>query len=132
MRRRVFELMRYVVNGVIATAVHYTVLTIGIEIVHLKSVGFATLIAASCGICASFLGNRYFVFPASGGRFSAQAAKFVVLYGALALLNGSFMYIWSDVHHLDYRYGFVLATAVQFVLSYLGGRFVVFRKASPA
>jgi hypothetical protein len=57
-----------------------------------------------------------------------QAAKFGALYAAIAVLHGLVLYFWTDKLRLDYRYGFLLATVLQVVLSYCGNKKLVFRR----
>ena len=122
------EMIRFVINGLFATAVHFAVLTIGIEIVHLPSAAIANFVAALAGISVSFLGNRYFVFHEHTGTVTGQAARFAGLYFAIAALHAGFMYLWADLYGFDYRFGFVVATAMQVMLSYTGNRFLVFSR----
>lgn len=121
------QLLRYVINGLVATGVHFAVLTLLVEVVHVPSKGVANLLAASVAIVASFLGNRYFVFSATQARASGQLWRFVLLYAAIALINGGLMALWSDLLKFDYRVGFVLISIIQFILSFLGNRLLVFK-----
>ena len=57
-----------------------------------------------------------------------QAIKFSGLYGFIAVLHGLVLLIWTDLYDLDYRFGFIIATLIQVSLSYLGNKFLVFRK----
>jgi putative flippase GtrA len=122
-------IVRFLVNGVAATAVHFSVLWINLHVVGVSSFGLANLIAAVFGITASFLGSRHFVFRAASKPMHHQAWKFGLLYGALALMHGAVLYAWSDRLGLDYRIGFVLATGIQVVSSYFGNKRLVFRHA---
>ena len=118
---------RYVANGIAATAVHYAVLQFNLGVLHLPSAGLANLIAAGFGITTSFLGSRYFVFRAHAGSFLHQFARFGLLYACIALLHGGVLWLWTDLNHLDFRIGFLLATALQVVLSFWGNKVLVFR-----
>jgi putative flippase GtrA len=120
------EFGRYVVNGLVATAVHYAVLTINIEVMHMPSAGLANVLAAVVGIATSFLGSRYFVFRKAHLPVAAQALKFASLYAAIALVHGGVLLLWTDVLGHDYRIGFLIATFIQFSLSYVGNKFLVF------
>lgn len=122
------EIARYIVNGLVATAVHYGVLTMNLKLLGVPSAGLANLIAAVFGITTSFLGNRYFVFTKSSDAFIPQAFKFMGLYGAIALLHGVVLFIWTDHYGIDYRAGFLVATCLQLILSYLGNKFLIFSK----
>jgi putative flippase GtrA len=118
---------RYVVNGLAATAVHFAVLSLNLKVLHVPSAGLSNLCAAIVGLTASFLGNRYFVFRRPDEPLAHQALRFALLYGAIACLHGAVLFAWSDVAGLDYRAGFLLATALQMVLSYFGNKTLVFR-----
>jgi putative flippase GtrA len=127
LRNKTAELIKYFINGLVATSVHYGVLTFNIEMIGLPSAGLANLIAACFGIASSFMGSRYFVFKKYKVSIISQAIKFSALYVILALLHGFILFIWSDWLKQDYRSGFLVATFFQFVLSYIGNKKVVFK-----
>jgi putative flippase GtrA len=121
------EVVRYAINGVVATAVHYGILTFNLSVLGFASAGLANLVAALFGISVSFVGSRYFVFAGSVEAILTQAIKFSVLYGAIAVCHGIVLFIWTDLYALDYRAGFLIATIIQVSLSYLGNKFLVFK-----
>lgn len=122
------RVVRYTVNGLLATGVHFAVLSFNLKVVGVPSAGLANFIAAFFGIAASFLGCRYFVFVGHCESIYRQGAKFGSLYAAIAVLHGLALFVWSDTLHLDYRYGFLLATGLQVILSYCGNKKLVFNK----
>jgi putative flippase GtrA len=122
-----YELVRYIVNGLIATGAHFGVLTFNIQVVGMRSAGVANLIAAIIGITTSFLGSRYFVFKKLQDPILSQATTFLALYVSIAALHGLILYGWTDVGGLDYRIGFLIATFFQVILSYFGNKTLVFR-----
>lgn len=121
------EIIRYVINGLLATAVHYGILTFNLKILNIHSAGLANLFAAFFGISTSFVGSRYFVFKKCDEHIARQAIKFVVLYACIACLHGVVLFFWSDVCKLDYRIGFLFATALQVLVSYAGNKMLVFK-----
>ena len=121
------EVIRYGINGVVATAVHFSVLTVGLRVFEMSSAGLANLIAAVVGISVSFVGSRYFVFRRKQESLVRQAVRFGVLYALIAVLHGLVLLVWTDWQHHDYRTGFLLATVLQVTLSYFGNKFLVFR-----
>jgi putative flippase GtrA len=125
--RHTQEVIRYAINGVVATAVHYGILTFNLSVLGFASAGLANLVAAIFGISVSFVGSRYFVFPGTDEAILTQAIKFSVLYGAIAVCHGMVLFIWTDLYTLDYRVGFLIATIIQVTLSYLGNKFLVFK-----
>lgn len=127
MRSPVDEILRYVVNGLVATLVHYGVLSANLNLLAFQSAGWANFVAAIFGIATSFLGSRYFVFHQTAQSVLQQAIKFCGLYAAIAVLHGLLLWVWSDLNGFDYRIGFLIATFVQVSLSYLGNKFLVFK-----
>lgn len=122
-----YELVRYIANGIVATGVHFGVLTFNIQVVGMRSAGVANLIAALIGITSSFIGSRYFVFKKHQGTILSQAGSFLVLYISIAVLHGLILYGWTDVAGFDYRIGFLIATFFQVILSYFGNKTLVFK-----
>jgi putative flippase GtrA len=120
--------LRFVANGVLATGVHFGVLTLNLEVFHLRSAGIANFVAALFGIAASFVGNRYAVFEGADTPLLPQAARFLALYAFLALFQGFFLALWADFLHFDYRIGFLVAAGGQMVISFLGNKLLVFAK----
>jgi putative flippase GtrA len=123
------ELLRYVINGLVATAFHYSVLLFNLNVLSISSAAIANFLAATVAIAASFIGSRYFVFRASNQPAQAQALSFVLLYGAAAFLHGLILLVWTDWLKLDFRIGFLLATCLQVLLSYFGNKYLVFKTA---
>jgi putative flippase GtrA len=120
------QLLRYLINGVVATAVHYSVFIFNLKVFNIQSAGIANLLAAIFGICASFIGNRYYVFRIKDDHVYKQWFKFVLLYFTIALLHGLILFWWTDFLRLDYKVGFLIATIIQFSLSFFGNKILVF------
>lgn len=123
------EFVRFIMNGIFATLVHFSVFSAltKIPIFGIQSAGLANFAAALFGITASFLGSRYFVFQNAENRVLAQAARFGGLYGGIAIFHGVALFVWTDYYGLDYRIGFLMATGAQVLISYFGNKFLVFR-----
>jgi putative flippase GtrA len=121
------QVLRYIVNGLVATAVHYSILRYNIEVLGVPSAGLANAIAAMFGIAVSFLGSRYFVFRASSGGIARQGVMFLLSYGLIALLHGLILYLWTDRAGLNYTLGFLVATGMQVACSFVVNKFLVFR-----
>ena len=119
--------VRYLINGLAATAVHFAVLTFNLTVLGWRSAGISNLVAAIFGIAASFLGSRYFVFQGSTESLFKQVYRFIFLYAAIALLHGALMYVWADHYNLNYIVGFVVATGMQVLCSYWGNKRMVFK-----
>lgn len=119
--------VRYLINGLAATAAHFAVLTFNLQVLGWGSAGIANLVAAVFGITTSFLGSRYFVFQGSVEPLLKQIYRFIFLYAAIALLHGALMYVWADHYRLNYIAGFVVATGMQVLCSYWGNKRMVFK-----
>jgi putative flippase GtrA len=122
----VSQSVRYAINGFVATAIHFAVLTFNLQVLGLASAGVANGIAAVFGISASFIGSRYFVFRGTTGRLLHQGFLFALTYAGIAMLHALILYGWTDRLGHDYRIGFVIASIAQVILSFLLNRTVVF------
>ncbi len=121
------QFARYLVNGVVATVIHFSALKFNLDVLGMASAGVANGIAAVLGITASFIGSRYFVFRGSGGRLLHQGLLFVLTYVCIAALHALVMYVWADRLNFDYRIGFLLATGMQMAFSFAANKFMVFK-----
>ena len=120
------QLFRYILNGVVATAVHYTILSLLVALDALPYAGLANTVAAAFGIASSFIGNRYFVFADLSRPAWQQLLRFLPIYAILALFHGVFLFFWTDIGGYDYRIGFLISVFVQFVCSYVANKRWVF------
>lgn len=126
-REELWQVLRFGANGVFATIVHFLILVLCIEYFQVASAGFANLLAACVGVATSFVGNRYFVFRRADAAIVQQFSKFLVLYAATAVMHGTVLFVWTDLLLLDYRFGFIVATGFQVLMTYVGNKLLVFK-----
>ncbi len=127
MGEEVGRVLRFVLNGLFATAVHYAALAGLIEGADMASAALANALAAVCGIAVSYAGNRNFVLRSRAPHRRA-GPRFLAGYAAVVSLHGGAMALWADIGGQDYRIGFLLFTGMAAVLTYLLNRFFVFRE----
>jgi putative flippase GtrA len=121
-----FQLIKFIINGLMATGTHYTVLKFFLFILGEDSIFISDFLGAVVGITVSFLGNKYFVFRKRDGMIFKQALLFVILYGILAVLHGIILTSWEMYVSKNLLIGFLIATFVQVSLSYVGNKMVIF------
>lgn len=119
--------IRFAINGLFATAVHYLVLVALIEVVGLRSAGLANGMAAIVGIAVSYLGNRSLVFR-SDATHRVALPRFLAVYTCVAIIHAAGLTVWTDMLHLPYQAGFLIATGLSAVVTYLANRLYVFRR----
>jgi len=119
------SLFRFAMNGLVATGVHYLVMLIAIQILHITMYSLAYAFAFFFGVTASFLGNKYFVFRRKQSQ-SYQFFKFITLYIVLLLFTSITMWAVSDYAGFHYDIGFMVAAILQFIGGYLGSRYLIF------
>ncbi len=120
------QMFKYIVNGIIATVVHFSIFSINIELFSIRPISLANFIASFFGMTSSFIGNRLFVFN-NYAPILQQFYKFWLLYFAIAVLHTVTLFLWSDIMNFNYKTGFLLATIMQFLLSYSGNKVLVFK-----
>ena len=94
----------------------------------INTIAFANMAACFFGILVSFLGNKYVVFKSVSGNLSGQFIHFSLLYSFVAIFHGIFIYIWADFNGFNYRVGFLIATALQFLITYNYNKVLIFKK----
>lgn len=122
------QILRFIANGLFAAGVHFFVLYLLMVNMAFASAGIAGLLAAVVGTAVSYLGCRWLVFGVTSRPILLQAARFWSLYAVMAALHGMVLWLWSDIGGLDFRLGFVLATALQSMLTFIGARQWVFQR----
>jgi len=118
----------FLINGLIATIIHYAVLYYMVEIVYINSAGVSSLVSSLFASIISFIGNKYIVFRIHYDPAIIQATRFTALYLIMALFHGIFLHSWTDLLGLNYRFGFLLAVAVQIGVGFFGNKYFVFKK----
>lgn len=118
------QLARFAIAGVIATAAHYTVLVLLIEIARAPPL-FSTTAGYCVGIVVSYILNRRYTFK-SEAPFAQSFAKFAAFYGVGMFLNGAIFAALMSIGAW-YLVAQVVATAIVMVWNYFGARFVAFR-----
>ncbi|GDX39527.1 hypothetical protein LBMAG20_17420 [Methylocystaceae bacterium] len=120
------EIIRYILNGLVATAAHYGAFLFNLSLLPAHSAGLANFLAAFIGISISFLGSRYFVFRNWQAPIVGQFLRFGALYAGIAILSGLTLFVWSDLLQLDKWVGFLIGVFLQVAFSYFGGKKLVF------
>ena len=120
------EIIRYILNGLVATAAHYGAFLFNLSLLPAHSAGLANFLAAFIGISISFLGSRYFVFRNWQAPIVGQFLRFGALYAGIAILSGLTLFVWSDLLQLDKRVGFLIGVFLQVAFSYFGGKKLVY------
>jgi len=122
------QFARYIVNGLVATLIHFIVLTVTIKVIGVSSAGLSNLVSSIFGISASYIGNRLFVFTSSKDNIPRQALKFTIAFTIVALIHGFVLFLWTDLFGFRYETGFMIAVSIQIVLGYFFNSKIVFVK----
>lgn len=121
--------VRFAINGLVATAAHFSTLVILIEMVGLPSAGLSNGLASVVGIAVSYYGNRSYVFRSSAPS-RVTLPRFIAVYAVVALIHGLGLAIWTDLMGLPYQLGFLFVTALSLLVTFAANRLFVFRETS--
>ena len=118
------RLLRYTLVGAVATAVHYTLLVLGVEIGAWPA-WWASGFGAVVGAQVAYLGNRQFTF-AHRGRLVVSWPRFqlTALVGAVLGMLIVAAAVWLGWHYLV---GQVVATLTSLLVTFTINRFWTFR-----
>lgn len=103
----------YTLAGGMATAVHYAVLLIFVEVFAFSAAPSAAG-GALCGAAVAYLINRHITFPGTSMRHQQAVPRFLVVAVAGAAINGGL--VWAGVHLLAWHYLAAQAVATILVL----------------
>ncbi|MTE01767.1 GtrA family protein [Paracoccus sp. YIM 132242] len=120
------EIMRFGIVGLVATAVHFAILTLGVEHLSIPATP-ANGLAFLCALSITYLGQSLWVFHERSRHGPAQMMRFAVSLAIGLLANMAAMAACVHVLGLGYRAGFVLGLVVVPALSFVINRFWVFR-----
>lgn len=108
---------RYTFTGGAATAVHFGVLLLLVEAVHVAA-GWAAAIGAVAGAAMAYLGNRRFVFAESRTSHRHALPRFLTVAALGAALSGLVVWLGGAALGVHYLAAQVVATALVLVLTY--------------
>ncbi|MES2279868.1 MAG: GtrA family protein [Pseudomonadota bacterium] len=103
----------YTLAGGLATAVHYAVLLVLVELFGMPPSPSAVA-GALCGAAVSYIVNRLITFPGATVRHQLAVPRFLAVAVAGALVNGAL--VWAGVHWLGWHYLLAQAVATLLVL----------------
>lgn len=119
------QLASFVVIGLAATAVHYAVLLLLVQVAHKPPVP-ATLLGFCCGGLISYSLNRRHTFK-SRRRHREAVTRFVAVAGVGFVATALLMTAAVDGARVDYRLAQVVVTGIVTVWSYVASRWWTFR-----
>lgn len=120
------EIFLFLINGFVATLVHFATLILFVNFVGL-SYGVSNFLSFLVGSISSFLGNKFFVFKVKNKfRSTSQFIKFFFLYLTLAIEHGIALYWWSDINEYNYIVGFLLITMLNIIISFIFNKYIIF------
>ena len=119
------SLIRFAMNGLVATAVLYIIMLIAIQILHITMYSLAYAFAFMFALSTSFIVNKYLVFKSKQPE-GYQFFKFIILYIVLLLSTSATMWVVTDYVGYHFNVGFTVAVTLQFIGGYLGSRYLIF------
>ena len=119
------SIVRFTINGLVATGVHYVAMVFAIHVLGITWYGLAYAFAFLFAVVTSFFGNKRFVFKYHQVQ-DFQFVKFVALYLGLLVMTSLTMWAVSDYGGLHYNAGFIITVTLQFIGGYLGSRYLIF------
>ena len=125
-RQSASQLGLFVINGMVATVLHYAVFFLCLSLLAVQSPGLCFFVGSILGTVASFLGNRFVVFATNEGKVLPQFAKFVLTYMAISLCVSFIVDRCSTETDLSSPIIFLIGVAIQVSLSFLISKWLIF------
>jgi len=113
-------MLTYALVGGLATAVHYLVLVVLVELGHVGA-GLAAATGASCGALAAYAGNRRFTFASSAAHARALP-RFLAVAALGAATSAGLVHFGTVRLGLHYLLPQAFATAIVLYAGYVLNR----------
>jgi len=121
------KVLKFGIVGAISTSVHFGLVLILVELVHLSAV-IATFPAYLLGFLCSYMLNQHWTFKAQG-HYSHFLPKFL-LVSLLGLVVCSIIMYGCELWHIHYQIGLLITVIVVSMYSFFLNHFWVFRHKS--
>lgn len=125
-----YDLITYLVFGVLTTAVHYIVYWPCLNLLHL-SASVSDAIAWVVAVAFAFLTNKPFVFRShdwSSKVFVPELVKFVGSRIGSGVLGILILFVTVDILHWNGNLWWIIKSVAVVILNYVGSKLLVFRK----
>jgi putative flippase GtrA len=116
---RLIQFARFVLVGLIATAIQYGILALGVEVLGLRA-DISSGIGFALSAIVNYLLNHRFTFRSSRAHSSALW-RFTAVAGVGLLLNVSLMGLLAERWRVQYLLAQVLVTAITLFWNFIGG-----------
>lgn len=122
------KITRYIISGLIAAAVDFTLLFILVDIFHVWYLASAT-IAFIATVCTSFVLQKFWTFEdPSRDIIKQQMAGYLVLSVINIGVNTGLMYVFVDLLTYNYIVAQLCATIIIATYGFFVYRHLIFRK----
>ena len=120
---------RFVLVGLVATLVHYLVILCLVDLLSLLEPTPATVVGSVFGIATAYVGNYHYVFGVDDKRHHHYVPRFVITYLIVMSIHASVMYLFVEILLLPYELGFITATALSAMTTFVANNLIVFSNA---
>ena len=128
--RRYYDVLVYLVFGVLTTAVNYIVYLPCYNLLHLSS-AVSNVIAWAAAVAFAYVTNKPFVFHShdwSAKTVVPELTKFVGTRLGSGGLETVILLVFVDILHMNGNLWKLLTSVLVVVLNYIGSKLLVFRK----
>ena len=131
--KNIAEGIRYIVVGVLTTAVNY-IFYGGFDFLFEKmgipsvlSYKLAYGIAFLAAVLFAFFSNKYMVFRKKEGKLFKEILSFFALRISSGLASFFLLVLLVDVLRLTHTAGWILSSAINLLVNYIGSKFFIFQ-----
>ena len=125
MHKNMDEGIRYILVGVLTTLVNY-IFYGGFDFLFEK-IGVASVISYKLAYGVAFVANKYMVFRKKGGKLFQEILSFFGLRVASGIASFFLLVLLVDVLGLTHTMGWILSSAINLIVNYIGSKFFIFR-----
>ncbi|HEY3317662.1 MAG TPA: GtrA family protein [Coriobacteriia bacterium] len=121
------EKLRFLVTGVVNTAIGYALFALMLLLWGVARYNFALVSGWVVSVCVSYGNFKLFVFKTRGTNWVAELGRSYVVYSAALLVNLAVLNAFVRLAHMHPLVGQAASILIVTMMSYLGHKYFTFR-----
>lgn len=126
------ELIKYLIIGVLTTAVNYVIFAISVKLLHID-MHISNIIAWIISVIFAYFTNKLFVFESKSFKIDVLV-KEIISFGAARvlslLLEELILFVFVNKMQMDEMIIKLIANVIVIIINYILSKFIIFRNKS--
>ena len=126
MKKNKYQILRFIISGLISTCVNFLIYSLIYFI--FKNIIFASIVGYSAGLCTSFILAKTWVFRDNSQKKILKSFLIFCIIYFLGGLEMSLIIIFLNELLVNYRFSWLCGNFIAALNNYLGSKYFLFKK----